>query len=114
MDIVFSGLSMRLGAPSDGEPGFTYRLGTPNAVFSSLVGKWMQQRVKRSAMMSYGISAATPTQSPAIAAQKRRIQERIKGHVSKQRSERPTIAYYIVYFTTCALLLTLCVVAAFR
>ena len=66
-------------------------------------------------MTLYGTSAAKPTESlPAIAAYKRRIQERMKGGPSHHRAEPPTLAYHIVYFTTVALLLTLCVVSTLR
>lgn len=66
-------------------------------------------------MTLYGFSAVKqPQPLVAIAAPKRRIQERGKLRTSNPRPEPPTRACYIVYLTTCALLLTLCVVAVLR
>lgn len=67
-------------------------------------------------MAIYGTSAMKPAQPPpAIGIHKRRIQQRIKGTPPHHRPEGPpTLAYYVVYFTTVALLVTLCVMAVIR
>jgi hypothetical protein len=68
--------------------------------------------------MAVGIeehSAVSPTHvQPAIMARVQRIHERIHGHGANPQSEPHTLAYSIVYFTTVAFLLALCVEAAFR
>ena len=51
-------------------------------------------------------------QPRSIAIARNRIQERIKAHPSLSQVEPPNLAYSIVYFTTVALLLALCVQAA--
>lgn len=63
-------------------------------------------------MIPDGQSAMKQSQPPAVAAVRtRRILERMKGHTTRFEAEPPTLAYSIVYFTTVALLLTLCVQA---
>lgn len=62
-----------------------------------------------------GYSAMQQAQSQdTTPSRKRRIKERMKGHLPNPQAESPTLAYSIVYFTTVALLLTLCMVASFR
>jgi hypothetical protein len=63
-----------------------------------------------------GASAVKQAHATALAAvreQKIRGRERMMDPGNEQ-PERPTLACYIVYFTTCALLLILCTLAAFR
>lgn len=49
-----------------------------------------------------------------IAARKRRIQEWVRRRSSNLQPEPPNLAYSIVYFATVAILLALCVQAAFH
>lgn len=50
----------------------------------------------------------------AMGVYKRRIQGLIKGQSSQHRAEPLTRTCYIVYFTTVALLVTLCMMAVLR
>jgi hypothetical protein len=68
-----------------------------------------------SAMTFDGTSVAKTIQpQSAIAVHKRRLQERLGRQPSQHQAERPTSAYYVVYFATVALLFTLCVVSVFH